>query len=288
MSGTAILPPIPTYKMVSANEAKYVVSFAASDPQTKSDAAYFTSIAKTLTTPDALLKNYRALGIVLNSFGISSHINDTALLRQVMKQNPNAKTSTAYQINNPALTRFATAMGQFAKPPFASARNVAAMLNANATNNFETNQDELAPGIANALYFGRSIGAVSSIYQLMSDTKLLQVAEIATKQPKSFGSLDFTTQEKLLSAAINVKDFQKPAFVKQFITKYLAINQAENTTPTDSTGAISILSSSGSANNMLSTLMPSNSASNSANSVLPLFSTNFAASNNASILSVLA
>ncbi len=287
MSGTAILPPIPTYKMVSANEGKFVARFAASDPQTKEDAAYFKSVASKLTTPDALLKNYRALGIVLNSFGIGSYIKDTALLKQLMTQNPTDPKSTAYKIDNPALTRFAAAMGQFAKPPFATSSNVTALLNANATNNFESGEDTLSPGIANALYFSRSIGSITSIDQLMSDPKLLQVAEVATNMPSSFGEMDFARQQSLLKAQINIKNFQKPGFVQQFVTKYLALNAQANSTPTDSTGALAILNGSGSTDNILSDLMPTSSSGSSAGSVLSLFSTSNAAGSTA-ILSVLA
>ena len=286
MTGTAILPPITTYTMVSAHEASYVASFSSSDPQTKSDATYFKAIAAKLTTPDALLKNYRALGIVLNAFGINSYIHDTALLKQLMTENPNAKSSTAYQINNPALTRFATAMGQFTSPPFASASNVTALLNANATNNFETQKDSLAPGIANALYFTRSIGAITSVDQLMSDPKLLQVAQVATSMPTSFGTLDFTTQHKLLSAKININDFQKSGFTQEFVTKYLALNEANSTTPNDNSGAIAILSSNGSAGNILNALLP-NYTTNS-DPALILFSNGTNPSSGTSILSLIA
>ncbi len=287
MSGTAILPPIPTYTMISANEGKYVAAFAKSDPQTKVDAAYFTSVAASLTTPDALLKNYRALGIVLNAFGIGSYIQDTALLKQLMTQNPNSTSSTAYRINNPTLSRFATAMGQFATPPFASTSNVAALLQAGATNSFETKKDSLAPGISNALYFSRSIGAITTIDQLMSDPKLLQVAQVATNMPSSFGTLDFATQQKLLSAQVKVSNFQKPSFVAQFVTKYLAINEENNATPADTTGALAILSGSGSSNGILSSLNAPAASGAGSDPLLPLFASS-ASTATTSILSLLA
>jgi hypothetical protein len=286
MSGTMILPPIPTYQMVSANEGKYVAAFAASDPQTKAEAAYFQSVASTLTTPEALLQNYRALNTVLNAFGIGSYAQDTALLKQLMTQNPNDTTSTAYQIDNPALSRFAVAMGQFATPPFATSSNVAALLNANATNNFETQEDSLSPGIADALYFSRSIGSITAIDQLMSDPKLLQVAEVATNMPSSFGELDFDTQQRLLSAQIDIADFQKPAYVQQFVTKYLAMNEANNATPTDTTGALAILTGSGSTDNILSALMPASSSS-STDPLLALFSSDSSGSSSSSSSSIL-
>jgi len=287
MSGTTILPPIPAYTRISANEGQYVDAFASTDPQTKADAAYFLENAASLTTPEALLKNYRALTIVLQAFGIGSYAQDTALLKQVMTQNPNDTTSTAYQINDPALTRFAVAMGQFTTPPFASASNQAALVNAEATNNFESQQDSLSPGIADALYFTRSISSITSIDQLMSDPKLLQVAQVATNMPSQFGTLDFNTQVSMLSAQIKVADFQKPGFVAQFVAKYLAINEENNATPVDTTGALAILSGTGSADNILSAMLPTSSSSSS-DPILSLFSTGSGGSSGTSILSLLA
>ena len=283
MSGTTILPPIPTFQMVSANEEKFVSAFASSDPQTKADAAYFLNNASKLTTPDALLKNYRALTIVLKAFGIGSYAQDTALLKQLMTQNPSSPSSTAYKINNPALTRFAVAMGQFATPPFASVSNVAALIKAEATNNYETSQDNLSPGIADALYFQRSIGSISSLNQLMSDPKLLQVAVVATNMPSSFGTLDYNTQVKLLSAQIKMKNLQKPAFVQQFIVKYLALNEATTSAAVDTTGALASLTGSGSSDGILSALMPRSNASSS-DPLLSLFSSGGSSASNLSVL----
>ncbi len=270
MSGTITLPPIPAFNRISANEAGYVASFAKSDPQTKSDAAYLTAQAPKLTSPDKLLRDYRSLSIVLGAFGIGSYINDTALLKQLMTQNPSDTKSTAYQMANPALTRFATAMGQFTTSPFSSATNVTALLNAAATNNYETAQDTLSPGLSDALYFSRNIGSVTNIDQLMADPKLLQVAQVATNMPSQFGTLDFNTQVRLLSQQINIKSFSQPGGVQRFITKYLAMNEANNTTATDTTGALAILTGSGSSGNILSALMPQGGGTG-ADPILSLF-----------------
>lgn len=270
MSGAISLPPIPAFTRISANEQSYVSAFAASDPQTKSDAAYIASHAPKLTSPDALLKDYRSLSIVLGAFGISSYIADTALLKQLMTQDPTATTSTAYKLANPALSRFAAAMGQFTTSPFNSATNVNALLNAAATNNFETAQDTLSPGLADALYFKRNIGSITSIDQLMADPKLLQVAETATNMPSQFGTLDFSTQFKLISQQVKISDFSSQKFVQDFITKYLAMNQANTSTATDTTGALAILTGSGSSDNILSALLPQSSATSN-DPILSLF-----------------
>ncbi len=270
MSGISGLPPIPMFNFIAPRETQDVTQFEKTDPQTSADIAYFKKVAPTLTTPTALLNNYRALGVVLNAFGMSANINQPALLKQFLTQNPKASSSTANQIGNPLYIRFANAMAQFKPPPFSSAAGINAVVTALGTNNFEAAQDTLSPGIADALYFSRTIKSVTSLAQLMSDPKLLNVATTATNMPPQFGGLDYSQQVSLLSAQINVKNFQKPAFVEKFITQYLAINQASNTTVADPSGALSVLQGTASGSDVLGSLFPK-SSSNSSNSVLSLF-----------------
>jgi hypothetical protein len=90
----------------------------------------------------------------------------------------------------------------------------------------------------------------------MADPKLLAVAERATNMPDQFGTLEYTTQVNLLSKKIMMSNFQSGAFVDKFVGRYLAITGATNATSTDTTGALSILTGSGSSTNMLSALTP--------------------------------
>lgn len=271
MSGAAILPAIPSYFSISRNESQRIAQYEKSDPQTKSDITYLVKQAPKLTTANALLKDYRSLSIVLNAFGLGENIGQTALLRKLMTQDPTSKTSVAYELGNPALTRFAKAMGQFTPPPFASAGNVQAIVTAVGTNNFEAAQDSQSPGIADALYFKRSIAGLTSIQQIMSDPKLLAVATTATNMPDQFGTLSYEQQVGLLSAKITVQKFADPIYVDKFISKYLAIKAASTAASTDTTGALSILTGAGSSGDMLSALFSGTNTNAASAGLLSLF-----------------
>jgi hypothetical protein len=269
MSGSNL--PIPAYLSISANESTRIKQFESTDPQTKADIAYITKQAPTLTTPDALMKDYRSLSIVLNAFGLSDRIGQTALLKQVMTQDPTSKTSTAYKLGDAALTRFATAMAQFKTSPFSTSTNVDAVITSMSTNNYEAAQDTLSPGIGYALYFKRSIASLTTIQQVMADPKLLKVATTATNMPDQFGTLDYNQQVSLLSSKIKMSDFSNPAYVDKFVGKYLAINAANNSTVSDPSGALAILTGSGSSTDIMGALFPANSSSSGDSGILSLF-----------------
>jgi hypothetical protein len=289
MSGTAIMPAIPLYLSASANEPAKVANFETTDINTKSEIAYFQQTAPSLTSVSALLGNYRALSTVLTAFGMSSAISETGLLKDLLTQNPTSTSSVAYQLDNPAYTRFATAMQQFNPPPFSSSSNIQAVVTALATNNYETSQDTLAPGVANALYFARNIGTVTSLDQLMSDSKLLAVATVATNMPTGFGELDFSQQQNLLGAQIKMSSFSSPAYVQQFVMKYLVTNAEANSNTTDPTGALAILTGSGSASGVLGSMFPGSSTTDSsADGILSAAYPTSSSSDTTSILSLFA
>ena len=269
MSGSTV-SALPIYRLVSANEEARVATFEKSDPQTKADIAYFIKQSPKIQTADALLKDYRSLSIVLGAFGMTSALGQTALLRKLMTEDPASKTSVARRLANPTFLRFANAMAQFKTSPFATKANIDAVVKAVGTQNFEASQDAQSPGMANALYFKRTIGSLTSLSQLMADPRLLKVAQSAANMPDQFGALDYSFQVKLLSKQITLKNFQSSAYVDKFVGRYLALASTANATSVDTTGAMSILSGSGSANNVLSALLPTNSGSSGA-SVLSLF-----------------
>ena len=258
MSGSTI-SALPIYKLVSGNEDARVLSFEKSDAQTRADIAYFSKNAPNIKTADALLKDYRSLSIVLSAFGMTSALQQTALLKKLMTQDPTSKTSVAQHLANPTYLRFATAMAQFKTSPFANKANVDAVVKALGTQNYEASEDMQAPGMADALYFKRSIGTLTTVSQLMADPRLLKIAQVATNMPDQFGTLDYSFQVKLLSKQITMKNFQSSAYVDKFVGRYLTIASATTATLTDTTGALSILSGSGSATNILGALLPNES-----------------------------
>lgn len=267
-STTGGISAIPSYLAISANETARIARFETTDAQNKSDIAYFTKQAPKITTADSLLKDYRSLGIVLNAFGMSANIGQTALLKKLMTQDPTSSTSLAQKLANPAYLRFAKAMNQFTTSPFTNQTNVNAVISAVGTNNYEAAQDAQSPGIADALYFKRTIGGLTTLTQLMSDPKLLTVATTATNMPSQFGTLDYQQQVNLLSPKIDMKKFADPSYVQKFITQYLAVNSANATASSPIT---TLFSSTGSVD-ITSLLVPSATSNATTGSLLSLFS----------------
>jgi len=226
MSGSTGLPPLQSYLTYGANEAKYANAAAAGNAQETGLISYFQNNAGSITSPSALLGNYKALTVVLGAFGLSGSINDTALLKQLMTQDPTSKTSLAQRLGNAKYLSFANALSNWKPPPFATASGVSSVLTAYKTNQFETSAGQQTPGLQNALYFKRTAGSITTLTQLQSDSNLLAVAVTGLGLPLTdFEELSFTQQTAMLKNKLNMADFKKPSYVQHLAELYLVQQQ---------------------------------------------------------------
>jgi Protein of unknown function (DUF1217) len=263
MSGSTGLSPLQSYISYSTNEAKYANAASLGNGQQTGLINYFTANAAKITTPASLLTNYKALSVVLGAFGIGSLINSTALVKQLLTQDPSSKSSVAYRIGNAKYLAFAKALQTWNPPPFSTADGVNAIVTAYKTNNFEASANSQTPGLQNALYFTRTAKSITSITQLQSDSSLLAVAVTGIGLPlNAYDNLSFTQQTALLKQKLNVADLQKPAYVQHLAELYLVQQQltAGTQLPTVQPGSIASLfgGSSTSGDGVLTILQDSN------------------------------
>lgn len=251
MSGALGLSPLQAYMTYSANEAKYANAQAAGSGQETGLIAYFQQAASGITTPDALLKDYKALSVVVGAFNLAGSINSTALLRQLMTQDPTSTSSVAYRSGNAKFIAFANALHNWNPPPFSTADGVASIIASYKTNQFEAGADQQNPGLQNALYFTRTAGSIKTLTQLQSDPALLAVAVTGIGLPlTAFENLDFSQQTALLKQNLNPSDLQKPGYVQHLAELYLVQQQLNTgfTTPLPQPGSVLTLFSGSDSN----------------------------------------
>jgi len=236
MSG-ALISPVQQYVSYSANEAKQAASYALSNPQETSLSTYFTKNAASITTPAQLLGNYKALSVVLGAFGIGNLIGSTALIKQLLTQDPTQSGSTAQRIGNAKYLAFAKALHSWSPPPFATPAGVAATVKSYQLYSFEAAQNTPASGgsatqsngLQAALYFTRIAPSITSYLQLQSDQQLLNVAVTAVGLPlTAFDNLSFDQQSALLKQKLPIANLAKPSFVTHLAEQYIVQQQLAN------------------------------------------------------------
>jgi hypothetical protein len=242
MSGSVGFSPIDLYQQYAAREPSYAGAALKADPQESSLAAYFNAHAANITTPQQLLGDYKALTVVLTAFNLQGSIQDTALLKQLMTQNPTSSKSLAQKLQNAQYLLFAKALSNWTTPPFAKASDRAQLIQSYTTNSFEQSADKQTPGIADALYFTREMSQIKSIGALQSDAKLLKVAVAKTGITyDQYVMLDFPQQTDILTKALKPSQFQNAGYVKQIAEQYLVQQSSSGAGATPLPGSVASL-----------------------------------------------
>lgn len=267
---TAILPAIPAYIAASKDETAGIAAFKKSDAKTKSDIAYLQKVAPGFKTVDAFLKDRRAVSIVLDAYGMSANVGQTALLKKLMTQDPTKSSSLAAKSANASYMAFARAFSNWQTPPLANATLVNSVITAVATNRYEAHEDTLSAGLQDALYFKRQAPGITDVNQILANPKLLAVVTAASNLPDTFGTMDYEQQVALLKKDVKLSTFKSATQTDAYIKRFLAINEASQSGAQDPTGALAILNKSGNAGGVLQSLLPSGTTETTS-SVLSLF-----------------
>lgn len=77
-----------------------------------------------------------------------------------------------------------------------------------------------------ALYFERKASGIKTPYQVMADPALLKVFQTALGLPDSLSKVDIDRQAEIYTDRFNFKDFQDPAKVQKFLTRFTAMADA--------------------------------------------------------------
>jgi hypothetical protein len=105
--------PVDLYQLYAAKESTYANNALKANPQEQNLVTYFNANAASVSTPQQLLDNYKLLTVVLTAFNLQGSINDTALLKQLMTQNPASTSSLAQKLQNSSYLLFAKAMSSW-------------------------------------------------------------------------------------------------------------------------------------------------------------------------------
>ncbi len=234
------------WALLQKNSAAIEKAYAASGSDSN-DIAHFKSVAASITTPEALLKDYRALSFVTSAYGLGSEVNQTAILKKLMTQDPTSRSSLAQQLADPAYRKFATAMSTWSPPPFSTKAGIDAVVAGYRENSFEASIGQDNTALQEATYFSKNAVGLTQISQIMADKPLLDVVTTALGIPSAFGGLDYDQQVAILKPRVDMKQLATAARVGEFVEKYLAMDQLKQGQASTSANSLaSLFKSSGS------------------------------------------
>jgi hypothetical protein len=235
-SSAGTTDPVQALQQAEKNQIQDV-QMTAQQPAVQVAIKAFTQAVNGATSMTQLLANPSFMNVLLTANGMSDQIGYTALATKALTSNLSDPNSLVNQLSD---TRWKTLAENynFSASGLASFQNpagIAAIANLYATQVWETNQDQVTPGLSNALAFQAQASSITSVDQILGDPMMRTVVTTALGIPEQIAFQDLNAQEQAISRQLgSVTQFQNPTFVTSFVQKYLIAAAAGNSTSSSS------------------------------------------------------
>lgn len=214
---------LSSYLSIARDAARWQ-SMTAKAPDVALQTKYFQDNIAKATSAGALVDNNRLFTYAMKAFGLGDRVYAKGLMKQVLQQGVGSSTTLAYKLNDPNILAFAKAF-DFAKNGAQTTNSpalVKSVVDQYTRNALETDQAKQNGGVGLALYFQRKAPAITSVYGLLADKKLLQVAQTALDISPMTAVMPIDHQAAMLTKKIKIADFQDTAKLQAFIARFAA------------------------------------------------------------------
>ncbi len=255
--GTLGVPMLAQAESEILNTAKsYVIEksrFGTEEDKTKATAEsqYYSAEIGKIKTLDSLLSNRRLVDFILVAAGLDPEEVTTDYVRQMFESDfsdPNSLINT-----DPNTTIYKEivssynfdAEGNLARPTqgIQTKRGLLETEDLYYNQTLEEQKGEDNAGVRLALYFRRQASGISTAYDLLADSALLQVIQTTFSIPEEMSSADVDIQYAYINRVLDVEDLHDPEKLEKLLVRFTALYDVENNV--DVSGAELILSGSG-------------------------------------------
>ena len=233
---------------------------AAKDKATK-ESSYYSEKIQGVNNVNDLLSNSRLVKFMLTSVGLDPAKVSNDTLKQVFKSDLSDPKSFA---NKQSDSRFAELAASFNFDTDGTVKNMdgtslmsrRALYETVDNYNHQTLEQEEGndnAGVRLALYFKRMAPTITSAYDILADSALLQVFKTSYQLPDGFSSLEISVQADKVNQFMKLSDLKDPEKLDAFVNRFTAMYDVANSTSSASTASLLSGSSSGvSADTLLS------------------------------------
>ena len=212
-----------TYLSIEQNLSTYQ-KMISSQPAVKTASDYYAANIGSVTSISDLVNNYRLLSYALTAYGLGDQVNNKALVTQVLQGGITSSTALANTLSNPNWKKFAAAFDFVDNG--ASSISTDSAVSATESNyveqNLETTEGKQDVGVQLALYFQRVAPTITSSYNVLGDTNLLEAFQtIFGVTLNTYGDID--TNASIVSNLMPLSDLQDPTKLKQLTERFTAM-----------------------------------------------------------------
>lgn len=255
--GTLGVPMLAQAESEILNTAKsYVIEksrFGTEEDKTKAteESQYYSAEIGKIKTLDSLLSNRRLVDFILVAAGLDPEEVTTDYVRQMFESDFSDPDSFINTEPNTTIYKEIVssynfdAEGNLARPTqgIQTKRGLLETEDLYYNQTLEEQKGEDNAGVRLALYFRRQASGISTAYDLLADSALLQVIQTTFSIPEEMSSADVDIQYAYINRVLDVEDLHDPEKLEKLLVRFTALYDVENNV--DVSGAELILSGSG-------------------------------------------
>ncbi len=229
--------PVTALRLAEANRTKSIAATARRPEVAREIAAFRAAVAR---GPDveALLKDTRALKVLLTANGLGDQADYPALAKKALMSDPADPASLANRLGDRRWKAVAQTY-DFSSGGLAVLRKpevLDRLADAYAEITWRRSLDETTPGLSDALTFREQAKDVSNATQILGNSVLRRVVTTTLGLPSQIAYQSLDTQEWAITSRLDVSRLQDKGFVDKFTQRYLFAAAAANPTASGGSG----------------------------------------------------
>jgi hypothetical protein len=235
---------VTAYQNLTSNTARSLQRVAG-QPTAAREIAYFKANVGSIKSIDDFLNNTRVFNFAMQAYGLKDMAYAKAFIKKALTEGVSSTHSFAMKLSDPRFRAFVSAFNFAAN---GAATTSSATVAQNTVDKyteslFEEQAGTQSEGLRLALNFKSQIGGVSSVYGILGNAALYQVVRTALGLPQALSSVDITKQAALISSKFNLADMKDPVKLDSFVKRFLATYDMQNSTSSQGSPAVAILTS---------------------------------------------
>ena len=218
-----------SYRAISADLDRSLARVSA-DPINARETEYYSKKITTIKSIDDFMGDTRIFNYAMKAHGLEDMSYAKAFMRKVLEEGIDNDESFANQLTDPRYKQFAEAFNFKRHEATATIFERAQSGTVQKYNRqaLETSAGQDNEGVRLALYFTRQAESVTDTLDLLGDSALLRVTQVALGLPQATGGLSIDKQIELIEQRLNIEDLKDPQKLDALMTRFTALWDIEN------------------------------------------------------------
>ncbi len=218
-----------SYKLVTSDLSR-TLERVSQTPQASREIAYYRETIEGVKSVEEFLADDRLFSFAMKAHGLSDMTYAKGFIRKALTEGIDSRDAFAMKLVDRRYRDFVETFNfaRYGETATVFNRAKEGTVDKYVRQTLEEQQGANNEGVRLALYFQRKAPALTNVYEILAQPALAQVVRTALGLPDSIAGADIDTQAKMISARIDLADFEDPAKLDKFLERFSALWDVAN------------------------------------------------------------